>query len=232
MPDGPPLITSQRLDVETGQPGPARHWDGPLADVHPMAVAASVARSKLSAFEQNLDHQLAALGRSRVKAAKRDLAKSGHHPHVDLALVLAIASRETGMRNIAGDGGHGRGFVQVDDRYHAHLLATVRGCRSGSWRPVFGSALASGRVPTMKTGVTVLVGLIEAGVQAAAQAGVPFGKRVHFACAAFNAGAGGARQGWLLHGDPDAFATGRDYGSDVQRRRAVIARLLHQKGWS
>ena len=33
-------------------------------------------------------------------------------------LMLAIASRETNMRNINGDGGHGRGVFQIDDRYH------------------------------------------------------------------------------------------------------------------
>jgi soluble lytic murein transglycosylase-like protein len=31
-------------------------------------------------------------------------------------VLLAIASRETNMRNIIGDGGHGYGIMQIDDR--------------------------------------------------------------------------------------------------------------------
>jgi soluble lytic murein transglycosylase-like protein len=31
-------------------------------------------------------------------------------------LLLAIASRETNIKNIDGDGGHGRGIMQIDDR--------------------------------------------------------------------------------------------------------------------
>ena len=31
-------------------------------------------------------------------------------------ILLAIASRETNMRNIIGDGGHGYGIMQIDDR--------------------------------------------------------------------------------------------------------------------
>jgi soluble lytic murein transglycosylase-like protein len=33
-----------------------------------------------------------------------------------VALLMAIASRETNIRNITGDGGHGRGIMQIDDR--------------------------------------------------------------------------------------------------------------------
>src|SRR6478752_8426300 len=31
-------------------------------------------------------------------------------------VLMAIASRETNMRNIIGDGGHGYGLMQIDDR--------------------------------------------------------------------------------------------------------------------
>lgn len=34
------------------------------------------------------------------------------------ALLYAVASRETNMRNVVGDGGHGHGVFQLDDRYH------------------------------------------------------------------------------------------------------------------
>src|SRR5262245_29122061 len=41
---------------------------------------------------------------------------------VRLDILLAIASQETDARNIRGDGGHGRGLMQIDDRYHQTFL--------------------------------------------------------------------------------------------------------------
>jgi len=37
-----------------------------------------------------------------------DLAHEGENDGIGAALLLALGSRETNMRNIAGDGGHGR----------------------------------------------------------------------------------------------------------------------------
>lgn len=34
-------------------------------------------------------------------------------------LLYAVGSRETNLRNIVGDGGHGHGMFQLDDRWHA-----------------------------------------------------------------------------------------------------------------
>ena len=42
-------------------------------------------------------------------------------------LMLAVASRETHMKNIRGDGGHGRGVFQIDDRWHPAWLARHAG---------------------------------------------------------------------------------------------------------
>lgn len=43
--------------------------------------------------------------------------------HLPPEFVLAVGSRETNLRNILGDGGHGHGVMQIDDRSHAALLA-------------------------------------------------------------------------------------------------------------
>lgn len=73
---------------------------------------------------------------SSVSAAARDLASHGvaYAPEIAAAaarhrlnprLLAAVAAQETGGpgsnagRNIVGDGGHGRGLFQIDDRYHA-----------------------------------------------------------------------------------------------------------------
>ena len=51
-------------------------------------------------------------------------------------LLLAIASQETDMNDVVGDGGHGRGLFQIDDRSHTDFLraATARAGRAGSRR--------------------------------------------------------------------------------------------------
>ena len=54
-------------------------------------------------------------------------------------VLMAIASRETNMRNIIGDGGHGYGLVQIDDRSFPEW------CNSGLWK---------GRTPESKRGLS------------------------------------------------------------------------------
>ncbi|MGH8163800.1 MAG: transglycosylase SLT domain-containing protein, partial [Rhodanobacteraceae bacterium] len=65
--------------------------------------------------------QLAARG---VSYAPQIAAAAAKH-HVDPQLLAAVAAQETGGpgsnagRNILGDGGHGHGLFQIDDRWHA-----------------------------------------------------------------------------------------------------------------
>ena len=59
-----------------------------------------------------------------VAFAPQITAAAARH-HVDPRLLAAVAAQETGGpgsdsgRNIVGDGGHGRGIFQIDDRWHA-----------------------------------------------------------------------------------------------------------------
>ncbi len=54
-----------------------------------------------------------------------EIASAAGKYHVDPALLAAVAAQETGGpgsnagRNVVGDGGHGRGIFQIDDRYHS-----------------------------------------------------------------------------------------------------------------
>lgn len=120
-------------------------------------------------------------------------------------LLLAVASRESGCRNIVGDHGHGRGVFQIDDRLHADWLR-----RQG--------ALAQGAVPSPAAGARHAAGLLAANL-AEGEARVLVGRRrLKFALSAYNAGVVGAEAGLSAQGDSDAETTGADYGADVLRR--------------
>jgi soluble lytic murein transglycosylase-like protein len=70
--------------------------------------------------------RLAAAG---VAYAPQIAAAAGRHG-VDPALLAAVAAQETGGpgsnagRNIVGDGGHGQGLFQIDDRSHAFAASS------------------------------------------------------------------------------------------------------------
>src|SRR5215469_3544046 len=69
----------------------------------------------------SVTNQLAAQG----VAYAPQIAGAGRHHGVDPELLAAVAAQETGGpgsnsgHNIVGDGGHGRGVFQIDDRWHA-----------------------------------------------------------------------------------------------------------------
>jgi Transglycosylase SLT domain len=54
-----------------------------------------------------------------------EIAAAATRHHLDPRLLAAVAAQETGGpgsdsgRNVVGDGGHGRGLFQIDDRWHA-----------------------------------------------------------------------------------------------------------------
>jgi hypothetical protein len=122
-------------------------------------------------------------------------------------LMLAIASRETNMRNINGDGGHGRGVFQIDDRYHQPFLR-----KHGSPPPVAEAAMYA-------------ASLIASNMKYAKEQGVPEKDRLRVAVAGYNAGMGGAMSGYRA-GAVDSRTTGDDYSKDVFARRSAIVKFL------
>ena len=73
---------------------------------------------KISADE--LAEQVAARARA---GGCRSWRKAEKRHKLPAGLLLAVASRETNMEDKVGDGGHGRGLFQIDDRFHGDWLA-------------------------------------------------------------------------------------------------------------
>ncbi len=75
-------------------------------------------------MELHADPVAARLSHEGVAYAPQIVAAARHHG-LDPALLAAVAAQETGGpgsnagRNVVGDGGHGRGLFQIDDRWHA-----------------------------------------------------------------------------------------------------------------
>ena len=175
------------------------------------------------------------MGRSCVRSDSRriemvfDLAREGEEDDgIGPALLLALGSRETNMRNIVGNGGHGRGWLQIDDRFHRDFLATHRGCVAGSFQPMRPSAAPQGLVPSLTASTIYAIVLLRSNMRFARSHGVPEATVLRFAVAAYDAGAGGALRG-LRAGDVDRHTTGRHPACDVLGRKAAIARILERE---
>jgi hypothetical protein len=121
------------------------------------------------------------------------------------SLVLAVASRETNVKNIAGDGGHGCGPMQLDNRSH-HIPA--------DW-------------PQDPTEVVRLCCELLKDLHTWAHAQY-LGVTANWwkiALSAYNAGQRNAARG-AARGDSDRYTTGADYGRDVQAREKIFLELL------
>jgi hypothetical protein len=143
---------------------------------------------------------------------------ASNYAWVKPSIVAAIGSRESGWglflspRGPAGtgDGGHGRGLMQIDDRYHPEFI------NSGLWsNPLENIRYAVGQVlnqsyqyldrATTLDGVDLLRGAI----------------------AAYNAGVGNVISAVNQGLDVDYYTTGRDYSWDVLNR----AGWFQSHGW-
>jgi hypothetical protein len=154
----------------------------------------------------------AELERARTKRWDRAMAAAETEKALPVGLLLAVASQETDMNDVVGDGGHGRGLFQIDDRSHTDFLTEQGASGPGGKPPVKAAA---------KYAAALLRGNLDFGVAK----GVKKADRTKFMLSAYNAGAGGALAGHA-EGDSDKRTTGGDYGKSVLARYAVFQELL------
>jgi hypothetical protein len=139
-----------------------------------------------------------------------------------LAILIAIASRETDMRNIIGDGGHGYGIMQIDDRSFPDW------CHSGAWKDVRsgimkGALVLDGKREQVRNGQGKSLNV----------GGLPFtgatipseDELMRIAIAAYNCGLW-AYYSYSTEDNPDLRSTHQDYSADTLARAAVFRGLL------
>lgn len=116
-------------------------------------------------------------------------------------LLGAIASRETNMKNVMGDGGNGVGMFQRDKR---------------AWN--LSAADISSLLADVPTQIKLAASLLAANYKSLSD--------WKAAAAAYNAGAGAVKWRKALGLDVDGGTTGRDYGADVLARQAVLQKAF------
>lgn len=206
----------------------------------PAPAAAENPRTYRAATQASVTYELRTMGRWRVERVGQVAAEAEDGISGDL--ILGLGSRETNMRPIVGGGyfengrfivtGEDRGWLQINERFHARFLETHRGALTGSWSLIFDSALPRGRVPGLTDSERYAISLLQSNIAYATRFGVPAGDAVRTAVAGYNSGIGPAVSAYLTTGNPDRFTTLGNYSADALDRRAKIRRARRALGWS
>jgi hypothetical protein len=131
------------------------------------------------------------------------------------AFVVAVASRESNLRNILGDlrgdGYHGVGSMQIDVQHEIARTARDHGTWKTAQGPLieYGAALLAENRSRVRTAFPAFTAEQDLKV----------------AASGYNCGIGRALEGSRDHGDSDYHTTGRDYGADVMRRMRAIEEI-------
>ncbi len=150
---------------------------------------------------------LTQLNRTRTRGWLAFFDEAASQFNWPVALLLAIASRESNIQNILGDGGHGRGIMQIDDRSFPDFA------NSGRWRDPRQNILMGARVLSGKRRFLT-------------QNGVGGALLTRASVAAYNSGEGNVRRAIRRGLDVDTFTAHRNYSADVLGRAEVFAELL------
>lgn len=151
-------------------------------------------------------------------------AKASLQYDFPLALLLAIASRETNMNNIMGDyrkskhfpkgGYHGYGIMQVDIGTDPAWIS------SGRWKNVNEAIMHGTKILDSKRKE---LNRMWVGTRTLREF-------LWTLAASYNTGSGRAYPNFKQHGNPDKTTTGGDYGKDVLQRMTEFQELLTARG--
>lgn len=172
-------------------------------------------------------------GRSRYSAVD-SIAREGEPDGIGPVLLLAIAYQESHIKNIVGDHGHGRGFVQIDDRSHQTFLRGSAGCKSGSWNFTKGKrALDPGYVPGLTRATAYAISLLRGNMSYGKQQGVKKDHLLRFAIASYNCGAGNAIRAYRRYGIDgiDRYTAHGDYSKRVLETVPHVKKTVDSLGW-
>ena len=130
-------------------------------------------------------------------------------------LLMGICSRETrfGLAlsgNLTGDGGHGRGLMQIDDRSHTEWL------RIHNWKDP---------ATNIEYGADVWMENYNYFCDHFELVGAEYPKLVWAATASYNCGAGNVSKVLKAGSDVDSRTTGQDYSADVRARTKFLVSL-------
>lgn len=147
---------------------------------------------------------------SHARHLAEDLLCAARFYGLDPCLLAAVCERESNYGHaldaaFTGDRGHGRGLMQIDDRAHSQWLA------HNDWRDTEINLAKGAEILRQSLGYFAI------------RPEVPDAVRESAGIAAYNAGPGAVLRAVLAEKHPDSVTTGRNYSSDVLRRKALIA---------
>ena len=155
---------------------------------------------------------VASLERARREGLDAICLEAEQKKGLPRGILLAIASRETHCRNVVGDGGHGRGYFQIDDRAHPAFLRKH-------------GALGAGGVPPTREAALYAAQLLLDNGTFGKRSGVKPVDLLKFSLSSYNAGAGNAIKGYR-DGDSDRRTAHANYGRDVLERLRIVTAWL------
>ena len=203
----PANATRLRIEVELTPafaPNSGPQAEGVLEENVQRAESAFAELEAVTPSRQVLAQQLA---RARNNGWIPFFNEAAQRFNFTVPLLLGIASRETNIRNIVGDGGHGHGIMQIDDRSFPDFTNSSRALDPRQNILKGGEVLNGKRLFLSRNGVSG--DLLSRG-----------------SIAAYNGGEGRVLRAIRRGRSVDSVTTQGDYSADVLARTAIFRELL------